>query len=98
MRAKLAAAFCGTLVLAACAETDSSASGLSGTPDQFAAMRAPCIDQAARMTGLPKTSVTVNEQIQTGGGPLLTLSAGGTPYSCRLESDGSVTVFSEYAN
>ena len=72
--------------------------GLSGTLDQFSQMTGPCIDQAQRMTGLDRAAITVTDQIRTGGGPLLTLDAGGTKYSCRREEDGRVTVFSEYAN
>lgn len=86
--------------LAACAETESAATdnGLSGTPADFAAMAGPCTDQAARMTGVPAGDVSVTNSMQTGGGPLLTLDAGGAAYSCRREADGSVTVFSEFAN
>lgn len=72
--------------------------GLSGSPDQFNRMENPCIDQAARMTGLSRGQISVTNRIRTGGGPLLTLNAGGTKYSCRLEDNGSVTVFSEFAN
>ncbi len=72
--------------------------GLSGSPDQFARMANPCIEQAARMRGLGQGQVVVTDQIRTGGGPLLTLDAAGTKLSCRLEDNGSVTVFSEYAN
>ena len=72
--------------------------GLSGTQDQFSMMTGPCVAQAARMTGAEQGSIVVTDQIRTGGGPLLTLDADGTPYSCRLEDDGSVTVFSEFAN
>jgi hypothetical protein len=61
-------------------------------------MADPCIAQAARMTGLNRGAIVVTDRIRTGGGPLLTLNAGGTRYSCRLEDDGRVTVFSEYAN
>lgn len=67
-------------------------------PDEFSAMEQPCIRQAARMSGLSAGSISILERIQTGGGPLLTLDAGGTKLSCRKEGDGSVTVFSEYAN
>lgn len=72
--------------------------GLSGTLAQFEMMKEPCIQQASRMTGVHPTNIYVTNSIRTGGGPLLTLNAGGTKYSCRLEDNGSVTVFSEYAN
>lgn len=72
--------------------------GLSGTPDQFSRMEQPCIAQAARFTGVSQGAITITDRIRTGGGPILTLSAAGTPYTCRLEDDGSVTVFSEFAN
>ncbi|MAM61398.1 hypothetical protein [Maritimibacter sp. UBA3975] len=88
------------LALAACDDTmtGSADTGLSGTQAQFTAMEAPCTSQAARLTGASAASVTVLDQIQTGGGPILTLAAGGSNYTCRLEADGSVTVFSEFAN
>ncbi len=72
--------------------------GLSGTQSEFDRMTNPCIAQASRMTGLGRGAIVVTDRIRTGGGPLLTLDAGGTKYSCRLEDDGSVTVFSEFAN
>ena len=72
--------------------------GLSGTEEQFNRMTNPCIGQASRMTGMSRGAIVVTNRIRTGGGPLLTLNAGGTKYSCRLEDDGSVTVFSEFAN
>ena len=66
--------------------------------ERFETMTDPCLEKAARFSGQPLNNITVTGQSMTGGGPLLTLSAGGTPLSCRLDSDGSVTVFSEYAN
>jgi len=78
-------------LLAGCVETGDMDAGLSGTADQFDAMRAPCKAQAARMTGTSVHSVSILDSIQTGGGPIL-------KYTCRLEPDGRVTVFSEYAN
>ncbi len=97
---KLTAALVALLALGACVEDTGGSmnSDLSGTPDQFASMRQPCISQAARMTGVPNGAIRVLDQIQTGGGPILTLDAAGAKYTCRLENDGSVTVFSEYAN
>ncbi|WP_108260947.1 hypothetical protein [Mangrovicoccus ximenensis] len=88
------------LVLAACVagEPGPGSSGLSGTPGEFAAMRAPCIAQTARLTGLPQSRIPVADSLQTGGGPILILDAGGARHTCRSEPDGSVTVFSEYAN
>lgn len=84
--------------VAGCVEDTGSGSGLSGTQSQFDAMTAPCISQAGRMTGVPQGAVIVTDRLQTGGGPLLTLSAAGRNLSCRLESDGRVTVFGEFAN
>lgn len=78
--------------LVAC--TESSVQPAGGAGGQFASMRAPCTAQAARFA----TPVEILDEIQTGGGPILTLMAGGTRYTCRREPDGSVTVFSEYAN
>jgi hypothetical protein len=91
----------GLAALAGCVETTggtTTGDGLSGTDAQFNAMTAPCIDQAARFSGFPAADINIAERIRTGGGPLLVLDAGGQRLSCRLESDGRVTVFSEFAN
>lgn len=88
-------------VLAGCVETTGTSAvndGLSGTEAQFNAMTAPCIDQAARYANYPAMDINIADRIRTGGGPLLVLDAGGQRLSCRLESDGRVTVFSEFAN
>ena len=88
--------------LAGCVEDTGSSSapaaGLSGTEAQFNAMTAPCIDQAARYTNFPAIDLNIVDRLQTGGGPLLVLDAGGQRVSCRLEPNGNVTVFSEFAN
>ena len=89
--------------LAGCVETGGSgvgtpSDGLRGTDAQFNAMTAPCIDQAARYANFPARDINISERIRTGGGPLLGLDAGGQRLSCRLEPDGRVTVFSEFAN
>jgi outer membrane murein-binding lipoprotein Lpp len=101
----VAAACAAFALIAGCAgnasKVDTTANaddGLSGTHDQFNRMTNPCVDQAARMTGLSRSQITITNRIRTGGGPLLTLDAGGTNYSCRLEDNGTVTVFSEFAN
>ena len=92
------------VALAGCASDssmDTSAprdDSLSGTLEQFEMMKEPCIQQASRMTGVHPTNIYVINSIRTGGGPLLVLKSAGNRYSCRLEDDGSVTVFSEYAN
>ncbi|GEM_PF-5722137 len=93
------------VALAGCVETGGGTTGggmtddgLSGTEAQFDGMNARCIDQAARYAGYPAMDINIVERIRTGGGPLLVLDAGGQRLSCRLEDDGSVTVFSEYAN
>ena len=85
--------------VAGCVETSGSSNdGLSGTDAQFNAMTAPCIDQAARYANYPAMDINIADRVRTGGGPLLVLDAGGQRLSCRLEADGSVTVFSEFAN
>lgn len=86
--------------VAGCVETSGSApsDGLTGTDAQFNAMTAPCIDQAARYANYPAMDINIVDRVRTGGGPLLVLDAGGQRLSCRLEPNGSVTVFSEYAN
>lgn len=104
--AKLAAGATVLATLTSCAAPTSTDSrpttnvndGLSGTQEQFDRMINPCIAQASRMTGVGQGAIVVTDRIRTGGGPLLTLNAGGTKYSCRLEDNGSVTVFSEFAN
>ena len=101
---RLTAAAATVAMLAGCASSNDAArgaspdDGLSGKQNQFDGMTSPCIAQASRMTGLSRGAIVVTDRIRTGGGPLLTLTAGGTNYSCRLEDDGSVTVFSEFAN
>ncbi len=84
---------------AGCVETSGNSNdGLSGSEAQFNAMTAPCIDQAARYTGYPAMDINISDRVRTGGGPLLVLDAGGQRVSCRLEDNGQVTVFSEFAN
>lgn len=90
------------LAVAGCVESEEPAvgggqDGLSGSEAQFESMTRPCLSQAARLTGVARDAITVTDRIRTGGGPILTLSAAGTPYTCRSEKDGSVTVFSEFA-
>lgn len=84
--------------LAGCVEDTGSSNGLSGTEAQFNAMTSPCINQASQYANFPARDINIVERIRTGGGPLLVLDAGGQRLSCRLEDDGSVTVFSEFAN
>ena len=85
--------------VAGCVETSGNSNdGLSGSEAQFNAMTAPCIDQAARYTGYPAMDINISDRVRTGGGPLLVLDAGGQRVSCRLEDNGQVTVFSEFAN
>ncbi|MEW9919525.1 hypothetical protein AB2B41_07920 [Marimonas sp. MJW-29] len=88
------------IAVAGCVETAGTPAndGLSGTEAQFNAMTAPCIDQAARYTSFPAQDINIADRVRTGGGPLLVLDAGGQRVSCRLEPNGSVTVFSEFAN
>ncbi len=98
---KLAILASAAAALAGCVETGGGSggdTGLSGTQSQFDAMVSPCISQASRLTGVSQGSVTILDRIQTGGGPILTLDAAGAKYTCRLEDDGTVTVFSEFAN
>ena len=88
-----------TLALAACSETGGSTGpGLSNNITPPAGMESMCISQAARYAGVSAGVVVVTSRIETGGGPLLTLDAAGQSLSCRREANGSVTVFSEYAN
>lgn len=92
--------FAAMTAVAGCVETSGGGGddGLSGSQSDFNAMTAPCIDQASRYASYPAMDINIVDRIRTGGGPLLVLDAGGQRLSCRLESDGTVTVFSEYAN
>jgi len=87
--------------LAGCVEdTGGSApvnDGLSGTQAQMDSMMEPCMDEARRVTGT-SGDIYVIDQMRTGGGPLVVLDVAGQRMSCRLESNGTVTVFSEFAN
>lgn len=84
--------------LAGCVEDTGGSDGLSGTDAQFNSMTSPCINEAARITGFPARDINIASRVRTGGGPLLVLDVGGRNWSCRLEDNGSVTVFSEFAN
>ncbi len=84
------------LGLAACETSDSG--GMSNNIVPPAGMETMCINQAARYASVPAGSVVVLSRIETGGGPLITLDAAGQKLSCRREANGSVTVFSEFAN
>jgi hypothetical protein len=100
---KLVIGAAALVAVAGCVETGGAGSGtpsdgLSGTDAQFNAMTAPCIDQAARFASFPARDINIAERLRTGGGPLLVLDAGGQRLSCRLEDDGRVPVFSEFAN
>lgn len=86
------------VALAGCVEDSGSSDGLSGTEAQFNAMTSPCINQASRVARFPARDINIVDRVRTGGGPLLVLDAGGRRLSCRLEDNGRVTVFSEYAN
>ena len=84
------------VALAACETSDGG--GFSNNIVPPAGMETQCKDQAARYAGITPGAVVVLSRIETGGGPLLTLQAAGQGLSCRREADGSVTVFSEFAN
>ncbi len=96
-RISIISAAMGLALLSGCDAPEPVSVAPADGGDAFAAMTGPCIDQAARLTGLSAGAISVSDNIQTGGGPLLVLNAAGTPYSCRREDDGSVTVFSEFA-
>lgn len=99
-RMKRAGLALAAAALAGCVDTGggSAGDGLSGTQDQFAMMQSPCISQASRVTGASQGSISILDRMRTGGGPILMLNAVGAKYTCRLDDDGSVTVFSAYAN
>lgn len=92
------AIFIGLAPFAILTGCDDGASGAAqGSQSDFVLMRNPCMVQATRLTGVSSDRVAVTGEIQTSAGPLLTLDVGGTAYGCRTESDGSVSVFSNYA-
>lgn len=98
IKLKFVAGAAALIALAGCVEDSGSSDGLSGTEAQFNAMTSPCINQASRYANFPARDINIVERIRTGGGPLLVLDAGGRRLSCRLEDNGRVTVFSEFAN
>jgi hypothetical protein len=91
--AGLAAAAALLAALAGCGDTEDDAD-----PTGFDAMTDPCIERTASVSGLAPGNILVTDQIQTGGGPMLMLSAAGADYGCRLGADGSVTVFAAMAD
>jgi hypothetical protein len=93
---KTAALGFAAVALAACETSDDG--GLSNNIVPPAGMETQCKNQAARYAGVTPGAVVVLSRIETGGGPLLTLQAAGQNLSCRREANGSVTVFSEFAN
>lgn len=95
MKPKIAALLLTALPLAGCVE-DTGGMSDNATPPQ--GMEARCIYQAAGVVNTEPSKVFVESRIETGGGPLITLNADGAQLSCRQEADGSVTVFSEFAN
>lgn len=96
----IAAFAVAALALTACSETGGGGTspGLSNNITPPPGMESMCINQAARYANVPAGAITVTSRIETGGGPLITLNAAGQNLSCRREANGSVTVFSEFAN
>ncbi|WP_145962894.1 hypothetical protein [Mangrovicoccus ximenensis] len=95
---RLAALAVSAGVAAGCAGTDPAPGRLSDNIVPPAGMEAACLSEAERLAGVPQESIAVRNRIETGGGPFIGLDIGGASYGCRTEPDGSVTVFSQYAN
>ncbi len=85
-------------VVAGCVETVASSGGLSDNIEAPAGMAEACLSQAVRLTGVPSSGIEMRAPIETGGGPFIGITIAGESYGCRTEDDGSVTVFSQFAN
>jgi hypothetical protein len=57
------------------------------SPEQTAA----CVSAAAEARGVPEASVTSPVASATASGPVVTMSVGGVPATCKLDSAGNVT-------
>ena len=86
------------LVLAGCVDEDATSGGLSDNIAAPAGMREACLAHAVRLTGAASSGITMRAPIETAGGPFIGMTINGASYGCRLEADGSVTVFSQFAN
>jgi len=83
----------GVAALLALSGCNDAGDGMDGTEAQVDSMVDRCISQAARYASLPEPGmISVQDQIQTAGGPVLTLDADGTPLRCSLRNDGSASV------
>ncbi|SEN07296.1 hypothetical protein [Palleronia pelagia] len=84
-------------VLSGCIVEGPPISGPVSTPP---GMKESCIAQAVRLTGAPQSAIVARAPISVGpeNRPFIGLNVAGASYGCRIEDDGSYTVFSEYAN
>lgn len=88
------------IALAGCMETRAPADGMSNNAVAPAGMREECIAQATRLTGVPANRIVPANPIEVGPDrrAFIGLTIDGASYGCRIEDDGSYTVFSQYAN
>ncbi len=89
-----------TVTLTACVETSSNSGGLSDNAIAPVGMREACIAQATRLTGVPESGIVAANPIEAGPDrrAFIGLTVNGASYGCRIEDDGSYTVFSQFAN
>lgn len=98
------AAFAGATALiasAGCVSTQAPPSaGLSDNAVAPAGMREACVAQAVRLTGVPASGIVTRPPIEVGPDrrAFIGMSVAGASYGCRIENDGSYTVFSQFAN
>lgn len=88
------------VALAGCVDSGSGGGGMSDSGAAPAGMREACIALATRLTGAPASSIVAANPITVGPDQraFIGLTVNGASYGCRIEDDGSYTVFSQYAN
>lgn len=89
-----------SIFLTACVETTSTGGGLSDNATAPAGMQEACIAQATRLTGVPESGIVATNPIEAGPErrAFIGLTVNGASYGCRIEDDGSYTVFSQFAD
>ena len=101
MLRRTAAAMAGAIAVSGCvAAPEPPSGGLSDTATAPVGMREACIAQAMRLTGAPASGIVARPPIEVGPDrrAFIGLSVEGASYGCRIEDDGSYTVFSQFAN
>ena len=101
MLIRTAAVLAGVFVVAGCVATPAPPTDrLSDNATAPAGMREACIAQATRLTGVPVSGIVTRPAIEVGPDrrAFIGMSVEGESYGCRIEDDGSYTVFSQFAN